>query len=57
MPLGTNGAVIRRYVDEVWNRGMLEVANELLVSAHVRHDPVWFLPTIGLEKKENLNLV
>ena len=50
MPLGTNGAVIRRYVDEVWNRGMLEVANELLVSAHVRHDPVLEFDAVGLMK-------
>ena len=50
MPLGTNGMAIRRYVDEVWNRGMLEVADELLVSAHVRHDPVLKFDVVGIDE-------
>ena len=50
MLLGTNGAVIRRYVDEVWNRGILEVADELLVPAHVRHDPVLEFDVVGIDE-------
>ena len=50
MPLGTNGAVIRRYVDEVWNRGMLEGADELLVPTHVRHDPVLEFDAVGIDE-------
>jgi predicted ester cyclase len=48
--MGTNGEVIRRYVDEVWNWGMLDVADELLALAHVRHDPVLEFDAIGIDE-------
>ena len=34
-----NAAIVRRYVEEVWNRGDLAAADELLASDHVRHEP------------------
>jgi steroid delta-isomerase-like uncharacterized protein len=35
-----NEAVVRRFVDEVWNKGNLKLIDELLASDYVNHDPV-----------------
>ena len=45
-----NAAIIRKYVDEVWNRGMLEIANEILAPGHVRHDPGLETDVIGIDE-------
>jgi steroid delta-isomerase-like uncharacterized protein len=34
-----NAALVRRYFEEVWNRGRLEVLDELLSPAYVNHTP------------------
>ncbi len=33
-------AVVRRYIQEVWNHGKLEVIDELLTNDFVNHDPI-----------------
>ena len=38
-PLEQNKALIRRFYEEVWNRGHLDVANEVFAKDYVRHDP------------------
>ena len=50
MPEGPNEEVVRRYVDEVWNRGMLEVVDDLLAATHVRHDPVLESDSVGVNQ-------
>ena len=39
MSANENGAVVRRFIDEVFNGGNFSVANELLTSDYVHHDP------------------
>jgi len=34
-----NAAFARRYYDEVWNKGNLDVADEIFAIEYVRHDP------------------
>jgi steroid delta-isomerase-like uncharacterized protein len=34
-----NKALIRRYVEEVWNKGNLSVIGEILATKFIRHDP------------------
>ncbi len=34
-----NKAVFRRLIREVWNKGNLNVAGELVATNHVSHDP------------------
>ena len=34
-----NKAVVRRFIDEIVNDGNYEVADELMASEYVRHDP------------------
>ena len=38
MSTDQNKAVIRRFYDEVWGQGHLEVANEVFADDYVRHD-------------------
>jgi predicted ester cyclase len=33
-----NKALVRRFYNEVWNRGNLDVANEVFAADYVRHD-------------------
>ncbi|RPJ76459.1 MAG: ester cyclase, partial [Acidobacteria bacterium] len=35
-----NQAVVRRLMDEVWNKGNLKLADELLTPDYVDNDPV-----------------
>lgn len=35
-----NQAVVRRTIDELWNKGNLKVVDELFTSDHVNNDPV-----------------
>ncbi|MDB4955494.1 MAG: hypothetical protein JWO36_3063 [Myxococcales bacterium] len=37
-PMDKNKALIRRFYDEVWNKGHLDVADEVFASDYVRHD-------------------
>ena len=39
MPANENAAVVRRFIDEVFNGGNFAVADELLTSDYVHHDP------------------
>ncbi len=50
MSAETNKAVIRRYVEEVWNQGRLAVAGELLAPDHVRHDPSLETEVVGIDQ-------
>ena len=34
-----NKAVVRRFIEEVWNSGNLEVINEVVAEDHIDHDP------------------
>lgn len=34
-----NKAVLRRFIEEVWNEGNLDVIDELIAADHVDHDP------------------
>jgi steroid delta-isomerase-like uncharacterized protein len=34
-----NKAVVRRFIDEAWNNGNLDVVDELISADHVDHDP------------------
>jgi steroid delta-isomerase-like uncharacterized protein len=34
-----NKAVVRRFIEEAWNNGNLEVIDELVTDEHVDHDP------------------
>jgi steroid delta-isomerase-like uncharacterized protein len=34
-----NKALVRRFIEEVWNSGNLDVINELIAENHVDHDP------------------
>ena len=36
---GENGAVVRRFVDEIYNQQKLKVADEIFSSDFVLHDP------------------
>jgi steroid delta-isomerase-like uncharacterized protein len=35
-----NKSIVRRVIDEVWNRGQFNVANELVAAGYVNHDPM-----------------
>jgi steroid delta-isomerase-like uncharacterized protein len=35
-----NGALVRRFFDEVWNKGNLGAMGELLSADHIAHDPI-----------------
>jgi steroid delta-isomerase-like uncharacterized protein len=37
-----NKSILRRYFDEAWNKGRLEVLNEIIAASYVNHDP--FVP-------------
>lgn len=55
--ISSQGAVARRWFEDLFNRGNLEVADEIIASEHVNHDPT--LPDIppGLEgQKQIVNL-
>ena len=40
MTTKSNETLVRRYVEDVWNKGQIDLVNELLTPGHVRHDPV-----------------
>jgi steroid delta-isomerase-like uncharacterized protein len=48
-----NKALIRRFYDEVWNKGHLDVADEVFADDYVRHDlrPTQALPGPAGQKK------
>lgn len=40
-----NKAIVQRYFEEVWSKGNLAVADEILASTYVSHDPASPVPT------------
>ena len=36
-----NKAVVRRLVEEVWNKGNLDLADDIVDPSYIRHDPSW----------------
>ena len=43
-----NEALVRRYVEDVWNKGWINLADELLTPDHVRHDPILEQDVVGI---------
>ena len=44
-----NALLVKRYVELVWNKCQIELANELLTTDHIRHDPMLSKDVIGIE--------
>jgi len=44
-----NKNIVRRAVEEIWNKGNMAVANELLAANFVNHDPCGTPETSNLE--------
>jgi len=44
-----NKAIIRKFLDEVWNKKNLAVIDELIAPAFVMHDPMAPSPVTGIE--------
>ena len=44
-----NKALVRRTLEEIWNKGNLAVADELIAPNHVAHDPASLNPGSGPE--------
>ena len=40
MGVAENKALVRRFYEEVWDRGNFEFANDVFADDYVRHDPV-----------------
>lgn len=49
-----NRTVVRRYIDEVFNQGKVEVARELVTEGYVHHDPATAELGSGAEGLEKL---
>lgn len=49
-----NRALVRRFIDEVFNQGRLEVAEELLAPDYVHHDPATGERGSGIEGLEHM---
>ena len=41
--------VVARYVEEAWNRGNIQIVDELLTPGHVRRDSLLNEPVVGIE--------
>jgi steroid delta-isomerase-like uncharacterized protein len=54
MSAGTNKNIVRRFYDEVWGRGNLDVADEIFASNYVRHDLRPGNPTPGPEGQKQI---
>jgi predicted ester cyclase len=39
MTAAENSAIVRRFIEEIFNRGNLQVAEEILAPEYVHHDP------------------
>jgi len=40
MTTKSNETLVRRYVEDVWNKGQIDLVDELRTQGHVRHDPM-----------------
>ncbi len=49
MTIELNEKIIRRYFDEVWNQGKLEVLDEIIAATYVNHSPGMPNPILGPE--------
>ena len=49
MTANENGAVVRRFIDEVFNRGDFSTAREVLAADYVHHDPATAEQGSGIE--------
>ena len=48
MTTKSNETLVRRYVEDVWNKGQIDLLDELLTPGHVRHDPILEQDIIGI---------
>ena len=48
MTTKSNETLVRRYVEDVWNKGQIELVDELLTQDHVRHDPFLEHDIVGI---------
>ena len=49
MSIEENKAIVRRYKEEVWNRGEMDVAEKLVAANYVQHGPSGKVTLRGLE--------
>jgi steroid delta-isomerase-like uncharacterized protein len=49
MSSDVNAAVVRRYVEGIWNQGLFDVAGDLIAPDHVRHDPLLENDIVGID--------
>lgn len=54
MSAESNRAIVRRYIEEVFNRGNLSVAEEVLAPGYVHHDPATAEMGSGIEGLEKM---
>src|SRR5688500_8570977 len=54
MTANENGAVVRRFIDEVFNGGNFSVTEEILASDYVHHDPATGESGSGVEGLEKM---
>ena len=54
MPANENGAVVRRFIDEVFNGGNFSAAREILAPDYVHHDPATEEQGSGIDGLEKM---
>ena len=54
MSIEENKAIVRRWSEELWSEGKLEVADEIVAADYVRHDPGDPFPARGPEGVKRL---
>ena len=54
MSIEANKAIVRRWSDDLWSQGKLEVADEIVAPDYVRHDPGDPFPARGPEDVKRL---
>ena len=54
MSIEENKAIVRRWSEELWSQGKLDVADEIVAPDYVRHDPGDPFPARGPEDVKRL---